>query len=1669
MTAAFLQSELANLISDSKRKHVEVKAASEKSLTELKSISVTSETQLAGDLVRKPYFIEPFILALQSSNVKLASTGAACLQRLVASTAIPRTRLSDILQAFEIALPLALEVQLKVLQTLPSLLQLYAADLHGEALARTLNVSADLSGSKLPVISSTAGATFQQLVTTVFERTTTAASSKTHLSENGSEAAHGSDDALKIFLDICALLAEQKPCFVKLGNLAPPAVLETIETLLSEYGAWVLQDANILKACSEWLVPGICTLIENSTNYGVVVRAFRIALIFATQHVQKLPQAVGELLKVIHRTTDRAANSRWKRVLSLEFFKNFCEDFDALRTTFALFDLDSDQPSIVSDLMASLVRTASEDPSLIGLGRFSTTPSTSLHGRDASTDIGALTPSISTPGKPATGISTEWSSVTTACLDMVDRANPPDVPGTYLYTLVLGCVAAFSDGLSKFIMPLSLPNRKSSKREEPEGEESDDSNILRRASMPNNAASQKYQQLINPLDRKDSSKSDSVELCAKMIEVCWPAILAICSTFLNAKLDSYYYHILVRSVQKLSQVSGVLQLDVSRDALLTTLAKASLPVNVSSLMNAYYGTRPALQSDLDAHSEEDDPPVRSPIASTSQNALGPSIQSVNVRNLLCMRALLNLGIALGPTLSLAAWTVILQALEQIEALVASGPGARTSQAYPNKIDDPETSASTNLVTETTAVDTAKRRMVEGTRTYSNRAFSTFCQALWQMIEDVMPSGQRAPVSEETSNDERSAMNGLPRPKMLTHRSLRSISSAHTKSAALEVDVRFVLGMIERLASTNSQRFRNSTAASTTWNLVVDNLLLLHNSSLLPELRLQCVHTINTIVVETCTLATNDDDEVEASAQSFVVVQYGIPALHKQIRNCQRDLAKDSNKADIALKTAQSVLEALYNVVGSCGESLGNGWSEVFNILDTVLSGSQELSSNIEVPLYSAAFKVVLLVVSDFLASLNTSSLAALLKLFDRFAGQQADLNMSLTTSALYWNVATLIIDGTDVLEPFNFDAGASDRLGSSSTLWRGLLLGLQNQSKDSRTDIRNAALRMLTKIIEASVTCMSSMGLNSCLGEVMLPLLEFYSTESGTTWHESAQQELRDIVRIFQAYHELILDEKEPFVKTWLKLSSSLEQLCNLEDLKITTAVFDCLSQVIFSLCKSSKASTFDEDERVLVSTWTLWQKSHPASLKSVEPNETALASYETLLLRILDWKFEAVVSSAEIGNELLKSVRTSVFAARHGQYTLDVRKMSSEQEQSLEVIRKVKSIFHGQEVVFAQFIVELVSDVVERTIPGKLKNDSSSASGRKPTGIAFATACVNELLTILQASTQGQKVWFRLPLEQTLELSAELANTKYSRISLNDNDPLWRKGCSLGVECMSTVRRDIESPSFSVADAAHIEALGPAINTLATATLEATNLDTLPSERRPSVEHIQQDEQFDISKLWTMHTSTVSVHTHSETPVACQKQYVLLFFHHSLVAKPWYNDLAPAFEESPLANITKIRRGSIRSPALPLRREICYEALKCLFDFVDKRRMTEDCTAKQKNTLEIAKIAAPYVLLRVAHTLKTFIADQPLRNLEHPHPALQKELHLVLRGYVDLSVFDEAFVQSARDLGCNDEFGNVILWRSMPRLKKGLAWQDHAHGQGVEECIMAWRGRVSEGWGPQF
>lgn len=177
-----------------------------------------------------------------------------------------KSKIPQIVNLLSTVLPLGVEIQLRILQTLPSLFTRCAQYLHGDLLADALLLCFRLQDSRIGVVSSTAAATLRQLVMVVFEGV--AAEDKAvkcsepdpsrtetdfvvaippfesiHLSgeTERTEARHvtlrpSAKDAYQVFEDLCLLVNGDSPSFLKLQSLPKTFGLELIESVMTGHG-----------------------------------------------------------------------------------------------------------------------------------------------------------------------------------------------------------------------------------------------------------------------------------------------------------------------------------------------------------------------------------------------------------------------------------------------------------------------------------------------------------------------------------------------------------------------------------------------------------------------------------------------------------------------------------------------------------------------------------------------------------------------------------------------------------------------------------------------------------------------------------------------------------------------------------------------------------------------------------------------------------------------------------------------------------------------------------------------------------------------------------------------------------------------------------------------------------------------------------------------------------------------------------------------------------------------------------------------------------------------------------------------------------------------------------------------------------------------------------------
>lgn len=772
-------------------------------------------------------------------------------------------------------------------------------------------------------------------------------------------------------------------------------------------------------------MPLLMSALKGKPSFATTVRLVRILYTLLRRHISVLPSECGDALMLLTTLLDQDT-AVWKRALCMEVFRGIFAEHALVRRIFAMYDAKEGEKDIVKTLTATFVRLSTEKPAVIGLGPQSTMPVADPSGSSGLSADPALIDATSVTGiisgavgseSSSVGISIQWSSVRVPCIDQLDKNEAPAIPESYIYSLILACLSSLSDGLAKFILPLTVPNENRARRKtsrQDMGRSSPAPSQLEaeappRVGLRERSASFKRNPVpINPLEQEDHPAHSEVKICSEIVDECWPAILATCSTFLYAALDSEYYHGLVRAFQRFAHVAGLLQLTTPRDAFLSTLGKAAVPPNILSACvnagqsrsvattptetpNSVFGNARGLLS------VESLTQVSSPTERQRQVSMDASI-TLNTRNLLCLRALLNLGIALGPTLGLA-WGIILETLQQADfVLYVTGKAPARSQSvgrggqdYQNETE--ANSLMANFSTEVRSVETAASRLIESSVDFPNESFIEVVQAICGLLPDEGPAS--------TPNMEQRQQSQQGKASSGQHR--RVLSFSGQSSTTSNQELQFALAKLGEIAMINLERLLAYDPKESGWDPLMQKLIqTLDSSAISSPVRTRASEILAKLALEAATAAGAQSPEVRGAIQLRL-----LGALRDSLKSLQkggRDISVANATTDVEIH--RIVLDGLRSIIEVCGQTLVSGWDVTFDIIGSVFISREE---NLEEDharnlgtrsskLVRSSFSSLQLICSDFLPSLPNSCFLILVDTLYKFSSQNDDLNIALTVS-----------------------------------------------------------------------------------------------------------------------------------------------------------------------------------------------------------------------------------------------------------------------------------------------------------------------------------------------------------------------------------------------------------------------------------------------------------------------------------------------------------------------------------------------------------------------------------------------------------------------------------------------------------------------------------------------
>lgn len=821
--------------------------------------------------------------------------------------------------------------------------------------------------------------------------------------------------------DLCLLTEGQKPRFIPNATLSQTFGLELIETVLTNHGDLLDAHPELAHLLRTQLMPLITRLLSERLTFPVTVRTIRIFCMLLREHLDVVHAECEVPLSLLNHFLDADSSMPWRRVLCLETYRVIYSTPNLAVDLYALYDQRTGRKSVIQESLATFVRLAAEKPALIGLGQQSSYPGGQGASKLASQEQALLEANSVAgiiPGEPdvaemnVPGISAQWSSIKVSCLDQLDKAEPLPIPDTYIYSLVLTCLNGLSDGLARTVLPLTILTHVKVEDKDnmfvsspgtavaEASEDFTDDDARRNGTISPVGTPRRRTRTLpgNPLHMTDHPSYEAVRTIAHMVDACWPAILASSSTFLYAALDAEYYRGLIRSFQKFTHVAGLLRLPTPRDAFLTTLAKTAVPPNIikgdSAASNAFT-TSPRLGSNAGAFASVENF-LTQESGHTPRRSLDITGPSLTQRNLMCLRALVNLAIALGSILE-RSWPIILENLQRADNILAQSSTLASARDYRSGVQD-TASGQTTVSSEIQAVEGAISRLFQSTSEYSSDAFL----ALLTGLCDLIPDGDRFHA------------NGRAGPKSPVLRRTPSMSSISSHAAGPQTrNLHFAIAKLGEVARINLVRL-SSTSDETGWSTLTTKLLKLSTSPTYDSVaRLMAAEVLGNVAVGLTVATASDTVEVRSEVQ-----QRSLACLESEIQKLYENLAVEGDVANSTdIDVHRSALEALRAILEQCGDSLTGGWRIIFNIVNSAFKSTSTLSMDtdsiseveesdhlnarpISTKVARSAFASVQLICSDFLDSLKKSRVVSLIDIMSCFCLQTGDLNISLTVSRL---------------------------------------------------------------------------------------------------------------------------------------------------------------------------------------------------------------------------------------------------------------------------------------------------------------------------------------------------------------------------------------------------------------------------------------------------------------------------------------------------------------------------------------------------------------------------------------------------------------------------------------------------------------------------------------------
>lgn len=339
----------------------------------------------------------------------------------------------------------------------------------------------------------------------------------------------------------------------------------------------------------------------------------------------------------------------------------------------------------------------------------------------------------------------------------------------------------------------------------------------------------------------------------------------------------------------------------------------------------------------------------------------------------------------------------------------------------------------------------------------------------------------------------------------------------------------------------------------------------------------------------------------------------------------------------------------------------------------------------------------------------------------------------------------------------------------------------------------------------------------------------------------------------------------------------------------------------------------------------------------------------------------------------MLSNLEACIVDSDQDNYSSDVELMTTLQTRIMECLSSIETEGPG----LPSYLIKLLSrcSVLPYT---SLVDDSEK---RRPTFVALSKAAMTLLQKITIRHVDQKDIFASGAFHSALSSLAKPMAEKYSWQREGKPPTIWQKATTATIAILDAGLSQLEV--HNLADASLQDIWSTLVNMAHFITRAQ-----LSREQNPPLS-LEKDEAFDIQSfkqlrdLITLSLGSASLQDN------LRRTYARNLFLTSLIHTPLPGEL-PDLSGAPLENLYKIRLGQTARLESTLRTNMSYECLSELFNLVAAH---DNSTQRVK----LAQAAAPYLILRIALPLRTYIADHPLRGRMPAAESQRRELLFVL------------------------------------------------------------------------